>query len=265
MAKYRKYPKIKAFSLGAAVVDDEEELDLGELDLGGDEDTGGSEEDNDFEETEDSDESDDGGEEANEDGGEEEQPRPKSRAQTRFQKLNNRARDAEAENIKLRQQLEQLNSRNNQPAGGQNDPQAIQAWLNTLPPAERAQAQMRLQLNAHDGEMQRIRFEMRDSADLAAYNAKAASNPVFAKYANAVETKLQELRRTQNLTAPREEILKHMIGELVLKNKGKPVSKKKADASLKNNTVKATNGKSNVPGTARKGSTPRERLEGVKF
>lgn len=261
----RKYPRIKAFSLGAAVVDDEEELDLGDIDLEGDDEPEGGEDDGEeTDESEDEEESadSDNGNDEEEDG--EQQPR-QSRAQTRFQKLSNRAKNAEAQNIALQRRLDALEAAQVRPTQQQNDPQAIQAWLNSLPPAERKQAELQIELANHRGQMATIRFEMQDSADRSAYEARAASNPVYRKYAAQVEAKLMDLRKNQNLNAPRAEILKHIIGELVLKSKGKPVTKKKAKGSIERNTVKATNGKSTIQNAGRTGKTPRERLEGVKF
>lgn len=262
----RKYPRIKAFSLGAAVVDDEEELDLGDIDLEGDDEPEGGEDDGDEteepEEDEGESEESDGDEESEDDG--EEQPR-RSRAQTRFQKIIKARKEAEAENIALKRKLDELAAQQTRSSTQQNDPQAIQAWLNSLPPAERKQAELQIELANHRGQMATIRFEMQDSADKSAYEARAASNPVYRKYAAQVEAKLMDLRKNQNLNAPREEILKHIIGELVLKNKGKPVSSKKAKKSIDKHTVKVTNGRSDIKNTGRVGKTPRERLEGVKF
>lgn len=236
----------------------EEELDLGEVELEGDEEEfdPGSEED--LEEEEPS-------EEETEEPSEEEEQQL-SRGQKRFRKLVAARKNVEAENIKLRQELDRTRAQQTQVNNPANDPRAVQAWLNSLPPEQRTQAELRIQLNQHTQQLALVQFNVQDSADRSAYDAKAVTNAVYRKYASEVETKLQELRRDQNLNASREDILMYIIGGMVLKNnKSKPTTKKKAEKSIKKNTVSPSNGRSNIQPKNRQGSTPRERLEGVKF
>lgn len=257
-----KYRKIKFHSLGAAAVDDEEELDLGDIELEDDDSLDDSDEE--LEDEDEDEEPEEGDDEEESDGDE---PAPKSsRAQERIRKLAKARRESEAKNLELQQELDRLRSTNNQPKQQQNDPQAIQAWLNSLKPEERPLAQLQLQMQQHQQAMQVTQFNMQDTADKSAFDAKAVNNPIYRKYATKVEQKLQELRSQQGLNAPREEVLKHMVGELVLNSKKKAVTKDKADKSVKKHTVKPTGkGKSDINTGSRKGKTPRERLEGVTF
>jgi hypothetical protein len=168
--------------------------------------------------------------------------------------------------MRLKQELDSLRAQNNTRVAPQNDPAARQAWLNSLPADQRAGAELRLSMHEHQQAMAVQQFNMVDAADKARYDAIAISNPVYGKYAAKVEQKLAELRREQNITAPREEVLKHLVGEMVLKIKGKATSKKDAKASVSKNKVKPSSSKkADLNGGDRRGKTARDRLEGVKF
>lgn len=123
------------------------------------------------------------------------------------------------------------------------------------------------EFEARFGQMQ---FQTAEIADKAAFDAKAEINPTYRRYAAKVEAKLQELRRTgQNVS--REALLKFVIGEDALKNGSRVGSKqrKAANGRLARETTRARNGRSdtggNARGTARRGSTPADRLKDVVF
>jgi hypothetical protein len=266
MWKY-KGRKQKFHSLGAAAVDDEddtEELDLDDLDLEGEESEGSEEEELDEEEPEDEEESED------DDGleGEEEEEEPRStRANERIRRLSKERKELEARNLAQQRELDRLRTQslqNEQQAQHHASAEAQQAWLNSLKPEDRTLAILRIQQNQHAHDVSMLKFNLADSADKAQFDTAAATNPLYRKLAAKVEAKLLDLRKNQNLNAPRMEILKHMVGEMVLK-KGKGVTKKAAKDSKTKHTVKSSNGKGDIGAAKRKGSSPAERLAGVKF
>lgn len=254
----RKYPKLKAHSLGAAFFGDDEELDLGDIELDPDD----VEEDDENEEEDESDE--DSEDEDSEEADEEEDAPKQSRAQERIRRLAKEKKDAIAENIKLRNQVDQFTSQRQQPS--QDDQRAYQAFLASLTPEQRNQHELKQELLQHRQSMALVQFQLHDTSDKSAYDTKAISNKLYAKYAPAVEKRLAELRRDQNLNAPREEVLAHLIGKAMLKIKnGTATTKKKAAASVAKNKVKPGSGKSDVKGGQRKGNTAKERLANVRF
>lgn len=258
----KKFPKIKAHSLGAAVVEDgedETELDLDDVELE-DDDTGGSEEEAEDEEL--GEEEEDTSEDDTDDS--ENEPARRTRSSERIRKLNARRRESEARTIALQQELDRLRAQSNA-SQHQNDAQARAAYLASLPADQRVQAELQMSMQAHQRSMQIHQFQMADTADKAAFDAKAINDPLYRKYGPAVEKKLKELRDNQGITAPREEVLKHILGEAMLKRKGTPVSKKTAKQTVKNQQTKNGSNKSNLNGGKRNGSTARERLEGVTF
>lgn len=236
---------------------EDEELDLGDIELDD------VEEDDESLEVEDS-EDEDEDEELEAD---EEEEAPRGRANERIRRLTRQRKEEEAEKLKLKNELDQLRAqqaaREAQSHG--NDAAARAQYLANLPADQRVQAELQMTLHQHRKLMQQQQFSIADTADKSAFDAKAITNPLYAKFADRVELKLQQLRSEQNITAPREEVLKHLIGEIMLKKKGTPVSKKDAKASKQKQTVTTGKNKSNMSGSVRKGSTPKSRLEGVKF
>lgn len=107
-------------------------------------------------------------------------------------------------------------------------------------------------------EMAATRSQLFDSSDRSEFASKAASNPVYARYQDRVETRLQEMRRAGN-NAPREAILKFLVGEDALAPKAqKAASKQKDEAAAR---VKAARGSpTNARGDAGKGSGGKSKL-----
>lgn len=234
--------------------DDEEELNVDDLP------------DDDEEEDTDDEESDEEDEDEEESDDEEDEKPVKSRAQTRIQKLNNARREAERKNLELEQQLAAAKAQTTQQNMPQNNAAARAAYINSLPPEQRAQAEFQISVQEHRQSMALHEFKMADTADKSAFDAKAINNPLYARYAARVEARLQELRTGQNITAPREEVLKHLLGEAMLKVKGKVTSKAKAKKSVDRNSQKPSSSKkTDMNSGSRKGKTAKDRLAGVTF
>ena len=80
-------------------------------------------------------------------------------------------------------------------------------------------------------EMQQQQFAQTDLLDKTTFQQRALQNPMVAKYADRVEQTLQEMR-SKGQTAPRESILKFLVGEEVL-NKAPAAVAKAAKAASK--------------------------------
>lgn len=240
--------------------DDEDELDLNGIGFDEedpDEDEEPEDEEEDEDDTPDADE-----DEEDEDGEIERKP---TRGSRQFGELRKARREAEAAKLALQQENERLKAeaiqRNNYQAQ-----QTQQQFLESLDPQERPLAELRIAQNQHAQQMQQVQFQMADTADRTAFEAKALANPLYAKFGAEVQKRLDDLRNNQRINVPREEILKHIVGELVLKSKGKAVSKETAKKNLKAQKTPVGSKRSDSNGSARKsGKTPAERLAGVKF
>jgi ATP-dependent Lon protease len=181
----------------------------------------------------------DGQQDADEDSGEEaaiaqaaaeSQVKGQSRAQERIrrqqeelQRERQRAEAAERERQQLMQQLEAQRQAQQQIQQ--------QQYLETLDPSERQAFLLQQQIEQMRREMQQQQFAQGDMTDKLAFQQRALENPMVAKYVNRVEETLANMR-SKGQTAPRESILKFLIGEEVL-NKAPAAVAKAARTSVK--------------------------------
>lgn len=89
-------------------------------------------------------------------------------------------------------------------------------YINGLPPAEKAAYLQEKQMRGLALEVERLKHSQKDAVDKAVYEAKSATNPLYAKHAAEVERKLGETRR-MGFDVPRERLLCVILGEQVLK------------------------------------------------
>jgi hypothetical protein len=238
------------------------------------------EEDNSEEEDDSEDPADESGgvqsdEDGQEDDGEEEVlEEPKSRPDKRIQKLANARKEEAARRLQLEQQNAALQSQLQQitQQSRSNTAAEREVYLASLSPEERRQAMLEDSLVAQQHNMRMLEFNIQDSADRSSYEAHASVNPVYKKLQGRVEAKLTELRSKQGIWAPRIEILKNVIGELVLANKLKPVNKAQAKKNvIKQKTKPASGGRSdavvsgNRSGGSKEVQARQKRLDSYKF
>jgi hypothetical protein len=111
---------------------------------------------------------------------------------------------------------------------------------------------------------------MQDSADKTAFEGLAARNPVAAKLRDQVEERLAEMRRG-GTTAPRETVLRWVIGDRALANAGRAKGKatKRADANRTNQTTRPGSGRGDTAGEGRtnndSAAARRKRLDGMNI
>jgi hypothetical protein len=166
----------------------------------------------------------------------------KSRAQERIRRQQEelhrerqRAENAERERQLLMQQLDQQRQAAEQARN--------QQYLETLDPQERQAYLVQQQLEQMRREIQQQQFVNADASDKIAFQQRALQNPMVAKYADRVEETLATMRAKGN-TAPRESILKFLIGEEVL-NKA-PAAVAKATKANPRSTAKPLRSRGNA-------------------
>ncbi len=207
-----------------------------------------------------------------EDGGpDEEAPPAKSRASDRVRSLANerkaaaeRAERAEAENARLRSQMEAVQR---QMAGQKSeaDLRAEAELLATMDPVQRVQYESDKKIENLQREIQNVRMATADNNDKAQFLSKVATDPIRAKYVEKVETALAEMR-AKGVNAPRDDIYYYMLGKSFAQSKAKG-GNKTADKVAATKRVSAVQGKSasarsDTQRTAR-GKSLEDRLENV--
>ena len=154
----------------------------------------------------------------------------KSRAQERIrrqqeelQRERARADAAERERQQLLQQIQAQST--------QAEQLRQQQFLESLDPSERQAYMLQQQMEQMRREVQQQQFAQADMTDKIGFQQRALQNPMIAKYVDRVEETLATMR-AKGQTAPRESILKFLIGEEVL-NKAPAVVAKATRAASK--------------------------------
>lgn len=195
------------------------------------------------------------------------EPEP-SRGQNRIQRLAN-------ENADLKRRLTDLERRpapQVQQQGSREETDAeFTARIQLLQPEDRIEARMERSERRNQRLIQQTQYQTQDMADKAAYDAKAATDPRYTRYASAVETKRAEFIQ-QGQLVPREVLLKFLIGERVLGNVGQKEIKKQRAAGQeridRQRTRPTGSGRSDVQTQRRGGSEAeqrRRRLEDMEI
>lgn len=148
--------------------------------------------------------------------------RQPSRADNRVATATRAAKEAKDKADMLERQLADMQRQQVQQAQqNQGLTQAqIQERLQQMEPWERTEYFR--QVDAHNTQqaLQRMQFDQTESADKLAYDALASRVPAAAKLKEQVEARLVQMRG-QGTTAPRETILKFLIGERAIENIGR--------------------------------------------
>jgi hypothetical protein len=245
--------------------DDDEELELDDVGLEGDGDDEGDEADAESGGDAGQEDGQEGGEagDSEDEAGQEVPPQQvsgkPSRANGRIRDLVSRAAEEKAAREKAEKELAEFRAERTRQEEFRRAKEAEERARNRdlLSPEERIQADMAEMRNQLQFMQQRSAFDSQDAADRTAFAAKAASNPVYAKYADQVEAHLADLRRQgQNVT--REALLAYVVGRAALDQSPAP---KKPGAAKTRKVPAAPNARNSLP--ARAAASPaseRERL-----
>lgn len=197
--------------------------------------------------------------------GDEEQPQvARSRSETRIQRLANETKQARDEAAALRRQMAELQQRA-QAGNQQLTDQQERERLALMTPEERMDYRIDKMQRQTQQQIAHAQFSSMDVADKAAYDAKASIHPTYARYADDVDRRLQELR-AQGQNIPREQLLRWIIGDRALTTA--PAARKKAQTEGKRRIeaqrVAPSNSKGDQANQRRKqGDTPESRLRDV--
>jgi hypothetical protein len=193
---------------------------------------------------------------------------PASRGSNRLQRLAN-------ENRELRDRLSNVERQVTQPGPVQTGPQEeteqqFQARIALLPPDERMEARFLRSEQRNQRFVAATAMQQQETLDKATFDAKAAVDERYKRYAPAVEAKRKELQALGQWV-PREAVLKFVIGERVLANQGsKEVLRKKASGQkrIASQQARPSGGRSDVGGDRRavsEAEARRRRLESAEI
>lgn len=194
-----------------------------------------------------------------------------TRGQSRHQRLANetkaereKAERAVAEKARLEAELEFM-KRQQREIEIQNQRRVDQERLANMSPEDRMAYEAQMRDNYWQNEIQALKFQMQDNQDRSVFAAKATIDENYAKYQDQVE-KLHADYASKGLHYQREDILKHLIGDELLKNRRVLQNKKKEVAAKRVAAVstKPTTAKSDGQ-IQRRGKSLEQILDGVEI
>lgn len=195
--------------------------------------------------------------------------RQPSRGENRVAKATRAAKEANERADRLERRLEEVAAQV-RPAPTQETPQQRETRLAAMDPYERLQVELQETRQETRLFQQRLEFETRDNSDKVAYDALCQRAPVAAKLKDEVEQRLADMRKA-GTTAPRETVLRWVIGDRALKNAGKATSRarKSADQNRERHQARApAGGRGDAPqeGRNKNGASARDkRLENMNL
>lgn len=205
---------------------------------------------------------------AEEEGSGDEEVRVKpSRAETRFQKLSQTAKEAREEAAAARREADELKarlSRLEQPKEQVKEPTADEMAL--WSPDQIIDYKLNKATSRFEQTLGQLQFQTYDAGDKASFKALCASDPVAAKYADEVESRLSDMR-SKGQNVDRERLLTYIVGEKVRQGGGKAKKEqaKEGQRRIERQTVRPGSSKGDQETPRRGGKTLEERLEGITF
>lgn len=204
------------------------------------------------------------GERTQAEGRQESQVRQPSRAERRVQQALSEAKAAKAEVERLRAEMARPPAQPAETAAQRNERLAM------MDPDQRVEYLLAEQKRDLEGRFGQLQFQMADSADRTAFDGLCARTPAAAKLKTAVEDYLAEMRRN-GTTAPRETVLRYVIGDRALANATRNTTKatRTADVNRARQAARPASARSDAGATGRTASgeqeARRKRLEDMQI
>lgn len=111
---------------------------------------------------------------------------------------------------------------------------------------------------------QQLEFQKQDMADRTTFSSKAAADPRYAKYQDAVEAELQAIRHQWGFNLPREAVLAFLVGKRVLDGQGSAKAQQaKGKQTVTRQRTAPPKGNSDAGGRQRQGKSLEDRLADV--
>jgi hypothetical protein len=176
-------------------------------------------------------------------------PRASTRGETRQQRLSNDLRESEARNADLQRRLEALERRSTQPpAQARETPEQLRARLDQLDPLERQAELHRLEMAELRASINQSTFNSTETADRSSFDSLLTRKPQFERYRGDVEQRLREMRDA-GTTAPRETVLRWVIGDRMLAQEARATgrTRRQADQTRERQVARPARARGDVP------------------
>jgi hypothetical protein len=193
-------------------------------------------------------------------------PARRNSARETIRTLRQRAQEAEDRAARIEREVQEARAaaQRAQPKESREDREARLALMD---PEQRSEFRLNEALEQNRRDMALMQFQMQDTADRTSFEAKAATDKLYAKWAPKVEAELADLRR-QGQNVSREQLFAYLVGKSALEGRGKtsPKQAREGQRRVKAATSRPTNGRGDVGADRRRsGDSPAKRLEGIEI
>lgn len=181
-------------------------------------------------------------------------PPKKSREEGRVATLARETKEAKAQTAKLENEMAALRLQVQQNQAPRETQDQFNARIAQMEPWERTEYLRQLDSQATNAKLTKIEFDAWDRGDKLSYDALANREPIAAKLKDDVEKLVLE-RRAAGQNVDRETVLKFLIGERALANKGRATGKaqRTATANRDRQTARPGNGRADAQTGDRRG------------
>jgi hypothetical protein len=192
------------------------------------------------------------------------QPPPRqqpSRGERRFQSLTSELAKERQQREDLARRLDAALGQQRQPA--QETPEARAQRHALMTPEERMREDLQTATGIYQRDMRVMQFQMQDTSDKTAFEAKAAVDKRYAKWKPDVERELQTLRQ-QGQNVDREKLMYYLIGKNAVENGQAQVTQQRSEAKqrVQRQSVRPSNSGSDVQASrGNRSATLEKRLE----
>lgn len=194
-----------------------------------------------------------------------ESERKPSRANSRIRTLADELRAERERGAQRDRELAELRAAQGQRQQPRETREEREARLALMSPEERSEYRLNEALELNNRRMAEMQFSMQDTADRSAFQARAATDKLVAKYAPQVESELAKLR-SQGQNVGREQLFTYLVGQAALAARGKSTEKAQKDGQtrIRRQTTRPLNGKGDTASARGRTSDSLERrLENI--
>lgn len=193
--------------------------------------------------------------------------RQPSRRDSRIQTLIEASRQKDTEMADLRRRLDDLSRQQIQPQGESPEQRAQRFALMTS--EERMEARLVEAQTRHDQQMQSMQYQTWETSDRMGFQAKAAVDPLYAKWGPKVEAYRAEQAAKGQSPVERDIVMAYLIGKSALERRGSKEGKRETQQAQRRvaaQRVRPANSGSDTSSQRRSGTVSLERrLENVQI
>ena len=190
-----------------------------------------------------------------------------SRAQSRIRTLADELKAERERGAQRDRELAEIRAQSQRSQQRGESREEREARLALMDPEQRSEYRLNEALEQNRRDMAAMQFQMQDAADRSGFQARAATDKLYAKWGAKVEEELSKLR-AQGQNVGREQLFKYLVGEAALAARGKAgkTARQEGQKRIQRQTTKPLNSRGDAGGARRRSEASlEERLADVEI